>query len=151
MKIEITLSWFLLIIVLFAVIQFVSTIWIKTTIEKSIAARYDKILEDYRYTLKVRERAEKVAEYMALQIDLKEDSLQNEYHRVNQLGWELGMWLPADIYKRVIKAATSLTPIERFEAVIAVRKLLLGDNAGDLTWNDIMFHAPGIGRNNETQ
>ena len=57
------------------------------------------------------------------------------------------MWLPADIYKKVIKAATSPTPTERFEAVIEVRKLLLGDNAGDITWNDVMFHAPGIGKN----
>jgi hypothetical protein len=151
MKIEISLSWFLLILVLYSVIQFVSTIWIKATLEKSIAAKYDKILEDYKYNLKVRERAEKVAEYMALQINLKENSSQNEYDRVNQLGWELAMWLPADIYKKVVKAATSPTPKERFEAVIEVRKLLLGDNAGDLTWNDVMFHAPGIGRNKKQQ
>lgn len=75
MKIEITLPWFLLLFFLFSTIQFVSTIWIKATLEKSIASKYDKILEDYKYNLKIRERAEKVAEYMALQINIKESSL----------------------------------------------------------------------------
>lgn len=95
----------------------------------------------------MRERAEKVAEYMALQTNLKENNPQEECDRANQLGWELAMWLPADLYKKVGKAATSPTLKERFETVIEVRKLLLGDKSGDLTSNDVMFHAPGIGKN----
>ena len=94
---------------IFSIIQFISTVWIKSELEKSISAKYDRVLEDYKYNLKVRERAEKVAEYMALQTNLKESSPQNEYDRVNTLGWELTMWLPADVYRKVAQAATSPT------------------------------------------
>jgi ABC-type uncharacterized transport system fused permease/ATPase subunit len=149
MKIEITLTWFVILVIIFSVIQFIASVWIKSELEKSIAARYDRVLEDYKYNLKVRERAEKVAEYMALQTNLKESSPQNEYDTVNKLGWELAMWLPADVYRKVTQAATRPTLKERFETVIEVRKLLLGDKAGDLTWNDVMFHAPGIGKHNK--
>jgi len=147
MKIEITLTWFVILVIIFSVIQFIASVWIKSELEKSIAARYDRVQEDYKYNLKVRERAEKVAEYMALQTNLKESSPQNEYDRVNKLGWELAMWLPADLYRKVAQSATRPSLKDRFETVIEVRKLLLGDKAGDLTWNDMMFHAPGIGKN----
>ena len=86
---------------------------------------------------------------MALQTNLKENSPQNEYDRLNRLGWELAMWLPADVYRKLARAATSPTLKERFETVIEVRKLLLGDKAGDLSWNDVMFHAPGIGKHDK--
>ena len=68
--------------------------------------------------------------------------------RANQLSWELAMWLPEEIYIEAVNAIKN--PIETcnaLTAVVAVRKLLLGDQAGSLNQAQIAFHAPGIGKN----
>lgn len=120
--------------------QFVASTWLKATIENSIKAKYD-------IELKAKERAEKVAEYMALARMLKETSSGENYQKANRLSWELAMWLPSDIYKSMGRALSK--PDGEFNPlsiVIAVRKELLGNRAGDLTQEQIIHHAPGIGK-----
>lgn len=120
--------------------QLVATTWIKTEIENSIKSKYD-------IELKAKERAEKVAEYMALARKLKVDSSDEDYLKANRLSWELAMWLPTDVYKSLGKAITKPDKeINPLSVVISVRKVLLGNNAGDLKQEDIIHHAPGIGR-----
>ncbi len=149
MKIEITLTWFLIIVLAFSIIQLGFTTWLKSKLENSISAKYDKILEEYRYNLKVRERAEKVAEYLSLYY---EDS--HNFQRLNQLSWELSLWLPDDIYMNLSKALKNIGPemdISKktiLDILVDTRKLLLKD-PGNLTGDDIIVHKKGIGKNSE--
>jgi len=137
---------FVILVLILSVLQSVSAIWIKSKLEKSIAAKYDKVLEDYKYNLKVRERAEKVAEYLSLYYT---DS-QN-FQRLNQLSWELSLWLPADIYNTLSKAMENIGPgmdVNKktiLDSLIDIRKLLLKD-PGNLTTEFIRVHGKDIGR-----
>lgn len=146
MKIELSITWFLILVLIFSGIQFVASIWIKSELEKSISAKYDKVLEDYKYNLKARERAEKVAEYLSLYYT----NSQN-YERLNQLSWELSLWLPADVYANMGKALKNIGPemdVKKktiLDILIDVRKGLLKD-PGNLKADDIVVHAKDIGK-----
>ena len=132
---------------LLAVVQFLIGLWIKARLEGSIKHSYDKKLEEFRYELKVREQAAKVAEYMEFARHLREDSPASDYQRANRLAWELAMWLPTDVYKCMAESLVRPNEMNNpLVVVIAVRKLLLGDKAGDLTTVNILSHAPGIGK-----
>lgn len=120
--------------------QFISTTWLKAKIENSIKAKYD-------IEIKAKERAEKVAEYMALARRLKESSPDEEYQKANRLSWELAMWLPSDVYKSLGNALSKPDKVYNpLSVVISVRKQLLGNAAGDLSQDDVIHHAPGIGQ-----
>jgi len=137
-------------VLLLAVVQYLIGLWLKARLEGSIKHSYDKKLEEFRYEIKVREQAAKVAEYMEVARHLREDSPLSDYQKANRLAWELAMWLPADVYKRM--AESLVRPNEEnnpLVVVVAVRKLLLGDKAGDLTTENILSHAPGVGRNRD--
>ncbi|MFC1714749.1 hypothetical protein ACFL6S_13870 [Candidatus Poribacteria bacterium] len=89
----------------------------------------------------------RVAEYLALAWQLEECASKSKYERANQLLWELTMWLPENIYKEMTQAISR--PNEDVNALsvgISVRKLLLGEKAGNLTIDDIAFHYPGVGK-----
>ena len=134
-------------VLLLAAAQFLTGLWIKARLEGSIKLSYDKKLEEFRYELKVREQAAKVAEYMELARNLKEDSPSVDYQKANRLAWELAMWLPADVYKRMAESLVRPNELNNpLAVVVSVRKLLLRDKAGDLTMDNIISHAPGIGR-----
>lgn len=95
----------------------------------------------------MREQAAKVAEYMELARNLREDSPQVDYQKANRLAWELAMWLPADVYKRMAESLVRPNELNNpLVVVVAVRKILLGEKAGDLTMDNIISHAPGIGK-----
>lgn len=88
----------------------------------------------------------RVAEYLALARNLKGESPDTDYRKANQLSWELAMWLPEDIYKEmVVSIATPNEETNELSTVVSVRKLLLQENAGNLTTENIAHHAPGIG------
>jgi hypothetical protein len=129
-------------------LQFLSGLWIKARLEGSIKYNYDKKLEQFRYEIKIREQAAKVAEYMELARNLRENSPESDYQKANRLAWELAMWLPSPVYKRM--AESLLRPNKEnnpLEVVVDVRRLLLGENAGNLASNNILWHKPGIGKN----
>jgi len=128
-------------VVLLAAIQFLIGIWIKARIEGSIKHSYDQNLEEIRFQMKVREQAAKVAEYMEKARNLGLDSSAQEFQRANQLAWELAMWLPADIYKLMAQSLVNRSKQNtELHVLIAVRQLLLGNKAGDLTSDNILFH-----------
>lgn len=135
-------------IVCIGVIQFLFSIWIKSRLENSIKSEYDRFLEDYKFDLKAREQAAKVAEYIALYYENSDN-----FARMNQLSFELALWLPADIYKSLGKALKKEEGEKNiFQILIDIRKIILR-NPGDLTDKNIIWHAEGAGRNradNET-
>lgn len=135
-------------VLILAMVQFLIGLWIKARLEGSIKHEYDRRLEEFRYEIKVREQAAKVAEYMEMARHLREDSSPTDYQKANKLAWELAMWLPSEVYKRMAESLVRPNAQNNpLEVVVAVRQLLLGDKAGDLSADNILSHAPGVGRN----
>jgi hypothetical protein len=125
-----------------AILQLLSTIWLRTRLEASIRAEKDRLLEEYKYEIRAKEQAAKVAEYFSYFFRLKDTSSDEEYRRANQLGWELALWLPSDVYRQVSKAVSHNNSENNIlSSLIAVRKLLLSQ-PGDLSANELFFHAP---------
>jgi hypothetical protein len=113
----------------------------------ALQKEHSKFLDELQWNRKVQEQAARVAEYLALARRLKEDSPEIDYERANQLSWELAMWLPEQIYKQMTLAIATPGPdVNELTVSIAVRKLLLGDKAGNLEPDNIAHHAPGIGK-----
>ena len=121
--------------------------WLRSRLDASIKHENDKALEKFRFDFKVREQAARVAEYMELARHLREDSPPSDYQKANRLAWELAMWLPTDVYK--LMAESLVHPNEQqnpLEVVVAVRRILLGQDAGALSSANILSHSPGIGK-----
>ncbi|MGA2160389.1 MAG: hypothetical protein ABSG90_14400 [Dehalococcoidia bacterium] len=129
-----------------SVLTFAGQLIITERYKASIKKDNDRFLEELRWEFKTREQAVKVAEYLSLQTNLKEDSPKSEYDLLNRLGWELSFWLPANLYRKLGQAAVSPTLETRRELIIEIRGLLLGEKAGNLTAGDVLYHAPGIGK-----
>lgn len=128
------------------VIQFLLALWTRARLEASIKSEYDRLLEDYRFEQRVKEQAAKTAEYIALARGLKTTSTDEDYRRANQLAWELALWLPDDLYRKLARALTS--PQSKDNNILAVlvdiRKLLL-KTPGTLNDDEVLHHAPSVG------
>jgi hypothetical protein len=110
---------------------------------------HSKFLDELQWNRKVQGQAARVAEYLVLARRLKESSPESDYDRANQLSWELAMWLPDEIYKQMTLAiARPNQNVNPLSVTISVRKILLGEKAGNLVQDDIGHHAPGIGKKN---
>jgi hypothetical protein len=115
----------------------------------ALQKEHSKFLDELQWNRKVQEQAARVAEYLALARRLKETSPESDYERANQLSWELAMWLPEQIYKQMTRAiARPGQDVNELTVAISVRKLLLGEKAGQLGPDDIAHHASGIGKKN---
>ena len=131
---------------LMTLISLMAKTWIVERIKLALQKEHTQFNTDLQWEVKVRERAERVAEYISLARSLKENSTEEEYRNANRLSWELAMWLPEDIYSQMVQAIVSPSQVNNeLTVVIAVRKLLLKEKAGNLTENQIAHHAPGIG------
>jgi len=118
---------------------------LRTTLEKALGFQFDKRLEEFRYGVRVREQAARIAEYLALHMLIEETDSKEDYARINKLGWELALYLPSEIYKHLRDAAINRTPDRNsLTALVAVREYLLRGEGGELTPDDISFHYPGI-------
>ena len=134
-------------VVLLGALQYLVTLLVSERLKTALQRESNALLEKLRWDFKVREQAAKVAGYMALARSLKEDQDEKDYERANTLSWELAMWLPTDVYRSLGRALASPDAMNNpLSVVIAVRKILLGNEAGDLTRDDIIYHAPGIGK-----
>ena len=129
--------------ILLGSLQFLVSLLISERLKASLQKENMKYLEKIRWDIKVREQAERVAEYMAIARDLKESE---EYRRANRLNWELAMWLPEDLYKAMMEALVNPNNNNNLlSVVVAIRKYLLGAAAGGLSQENIGHHAPNIG------
>ena len=121
-------------------------LWISECLKASLQRENTKFVEKIRWDIKVREQAERVAEYMSIARNLKETDPPDIYQRANRLNWELAMWLPEDLYNAMMSAiAKPSDKINPLSVVIDIRKYLLGNSAGNLSQNNVGHHAPGIG------
>jgi hypothetical protein len=94
---------------------------------------------------KQREEASAVAEYVALAWSLRDNDDAQTYRRVNQLSWQLFLWLPTDVYRQLGRGLQN-DPKELVDSLVAIRRVLLGRDAGNLGDQDIIVHGPGFGR-----
>lgn len=78
-------------VVLFGALQYLASLWISERLKTSLQKEHSTFLENLKWELKVREQAVRVAEYLALARNLKEDSPDSDYRTANQLSWELSM------------------------------------------------------------
>lgn len=123
-------------------VQWLLALWVKTRVEASIKAENDRRLEEYRYEIKTREQAAKVAEYFSYYFGLQSTSSEADYRRVNQLAWELALWLPEDVYRQVAKAVKHNDEDHNvLTSLIAVRKVLL-QVPGSLSADELFLHFP---------
>lgn len=133
--------------ILIAILAFLARNLFIERLKLALQKEHSKFLDELQWNRKVQEQAARVAEYLALARRLKEDSPELDYERANQLSWELAMWLPEEIYKQMTLAIATPSPdVNELTVSIAVRKLLLGDKAGNLEPDNIAHHAPGIGK-----
>ncbi len=125
---------------------------LRSYLERLMGFKFDRNMEDYRYDLRNRERAAKAAEWLALAWQLEASDSKEMYGRVNQLGWEMAMYLPEELYLEVRDSILGGTDdINILTAVIAIRKHLLGKEAGNLNSENIAFHAPNAAKYQKIQ
>lgn len=127
-------------------ISLIAKTWIVERIKFDLQKEHTQFNTELQWEIKVRERAEKVAEYISLARSLRENSNEEEFRKANRLSWELAMWLPDDIYSQMVLAIVNPNQAKNeLTVIIVVRKLLLKDKAGNLSENQVAHHAPGIG------
>jgi len=133
--------------ILIAIVAFLARNLFIERLKLTLQKEHSKFLDELQWNRKVQEQAARVAEYLALARRLKESSPESDYERANQLSWELAMWLPEEIYKQMALAiAHPNQDVNELSVSISVRRILLGDKAGNLGPDDIAHHHPRIGR-----
>ena len=130
-----------------AALQFLISLWLSERLKAQFQLENSRLLEALRWDVRVRQQAEKVAEYMAAARDLSENDSPERYSQVNQLSWELALWLPTDIYRNMGQALTARSPqANELTVLMQVRKHLLGESAGSLSSEEVVVHSPGVGK-----
>jgi hypothetical protein len=128
-------------------LTFLLTLWITERLRASLQKENNEYLEKLKWEQKTREQSVRAATYLAHVRDLREDDCRETYIKANELGWELAMWLPDDLYRSLTQAL--VYPDKRknvLSVVVEIRQALLGKAAGSLSADEIMFHAPGAGQ-----
>ncbi len=87
----------------------------------------------------------KIAEYLALATDLRDNDPTDNYRRANTLSMDLAMNLPEELYRALGQVLVSDKRVDVFKLVVRIRKWWMGVDAGDVSTNDIIYHAPNIG------
>lgn len=70
-------------------ISLIAKTWIIERIKLALQKEHTQFNTDLQWEVKVRERAERVAEYISLARSLHVDSTEEEYRKANRLSWEL--------------------------------------------------------------
>ena len=135
----------LIIFFLLAILQFLLSIWIKSRLESSIKHEYDKLVEEYRYDIKTREQASKIAEYLSIIEGKRLDPTSEfDFRRANKLAWELLLWLPENLYlelKETLDPKNTDIKKNTFKVLLKIREHLRKEKT-IITDNDVFFHFP---------
>jgi hypothetical protein len=105
-----------ILVLLFGIIQFLLSNWIKSRLEKSIEHEYAKKLEDYKFTQLQRQKAEMIANFFAKWIKyrgkerefLNDKELIDYYEELNNMSLELCLWIKNEEVLNEIMARTQL-------------------------------------------
>ena len=108
---------------LVAIVQFLAVKLIEKRIEGSIRHEYDKKLEEFRFEIRRREQAARVAKLLAMRFRQPPPSPAE----FNELAWELSLWLPPDLVRELTSCLCGAEGAkEPKEILIAIRKQLQG-------------------------
>jgi hypothetical protein len=73
------------------------------------------------------------------------DNKLTDFQKLKQLSWELALWLPGYIYKEMMTSVKSPNiATNELTVIIAIRKFLLGKDAGKLVADHVALHGLGI-------
>ena len=142
----------LLVVSPIAILQALAFWWIKVRLQASIKAEYDRLIEEYKFEIKAREQAAKVAEYLAIvkTQDLKTPNGRKyglDYQRANRLAWEVALWLPEEQYRDMAHSLVAAKGSKDIlQVIVDIRKVILKDKSGNLLSKDILIHAPTNGK-----
>lgn len=145
--IEITLTQISLGLVSLGIIQFLSSVWVKTRIEKSIQYEYDRILEEHRFDQMVRQKAEATAKLFSKWIQyrgqeehiLDQRELIDYYEELNRMVFEISFWIKdekllSDIMLRLQNHGNAKSI---FDLIVDLRKKILNDKGDTFLSSDM--------------
>ena len=106
----------------FAAVQALAAWWIQARLSASIKHEYDRRLEELKREQDQRQKAASVAEFLAEWTHVKDDT-----KKLNQLLWELCLYLPAPLVKE-LQATISSAPNHKSapQLLVAIREHILG-------------------------
>ncbi len=97
-----------------SIIQFLFGIWLKSRLENSIRHEYDKQLEDYKEMYFKREQSSKISTLLATWISKPADETPKDkalrFKKLNQLSFELALWIPDEILLKELMKRLSNNP-----------------------------------------
>jgi hypothetical protein len=124
--------------VLFSILQWAASVWLKARLDASIKNEYDRRLEEYRRELDRRERAGMVAELFAEWASFPADP-----KHLNHLSFEAALWLPADIVKEIGKRLSNSEDAKDVKVILADVRRHLVSKPDDITADHIV-HFPKL-------
>ncbi|WP_435237465.1 hypothetical protein ACR30L_07830 [Psychromonas sp. PT13] len=110
-----------IIIISFTIVQTIVALWLKARITYSIRYEYDKKLENYKIEQLRKDKAAVIAEFLAEWTHLEGSNTK----RLNQLLWELSLYLPSELVKDVQSMVSHGEGKTAPEVLVAVRDHLL--------------------------
>lgn len=112
---------YVILFLMISILQFLSSIWIKSRLTKSIEHEYDKKLEEFRFNISKRDKAANISMFFAKWIKyrgnenkiLNKNELFDYYEELNKMSFELSLWvddekLLKDIMLRLNNAENAL-------------------------------------------
>ncbi len=129
------------------IFQFLSSIWIKSRLEKSIQHEYDKKLEEYKFLQLQKQKSEIIGRFFAKWIKyrgqertiLDKKELLDYYEELNRMSFEISLWISNDeILKEVMKRFQNQESAKDVRSLIGeFRKLILNIESKDFNIQDI--------------
>jgi hypothetical protein len=105
-------------------------------LSRFIKHQYDRVLEEYRYSIKVREQAAKVADFLAL----AKWKTGTEGQDFDSMAYSLSLWLPAELLRELKVCCLGGVDEEKIhDLLLQVRQHLLKEKAGVIARSDILF------------
>ena len=130
---NLTFNDFLSVACLVGIIQFLASKWLETRLTQSIKHDYDRKLEEYRFEMRRREQAARVAKLLALSYRPKVDT-----HEFNELAWELSLWLPADLVRELTRCLCRADGAMNPKQLLTAIRKQIHSTADDLTADQIV-------------
>jgi len=123
---------------LFAALQAIAAMWLRSRLDRSIEHEYKRRLQDYQRELEIRDRAMIIAklfaEWTAAPYDPK---------RLNERTWEASLWLPPEIVKALGARLTQAANAPNLKDILVQVRKQLRRPADNVTVEDIVhFQAP---------
>jgi hypothetical protein len=119
-----------------AVVVFVAGLWLKVRLEASVKRQGDRLLEEQKYELRVREQAALVADLLAEWLANPEDK-----KRLNQLTFQAALWLPAEAAKELTRTLIWAPGAKNVHEILLLVRGILQKTHGDLSAADLVVFA----------